>query len=540
MKKILSLALVLVAPLALMAQESISFTNQNNLIGNYQSSSDVATDMNGDRLDDYVRVSSSGIGIDYQNPDGTFTSVFINKNIQNVPNWSVAAGDIDQNGYNDLVLGNGQRVSFLVANSDGTDYTEVTFPEFIFSQRSTFADIDNDGDLDAFVCHDVDLSHPYRNDGTGTMTLDQSLIQTIDAPGNYAAIWVDYDMDGDQDMYLTKCRGGEPTGHPLNENAMYTNNGDGTFTENALAIGLQDADRSWATVFEDFDNDGDWDAFVVNHATQNNFFENDGNGNFTNIIETTGINKNDLGSWENLAADFNNDGYMDILSEMQAEVYLGNGDLTFTGQSLPFDEGAIGDFNGDGFLDVARGGDLWINDGNSNNYLMIGLVGVESNLNGIGARITIEGDWGTQMKELRSGQGFQHMSSLNVHFGLGAATTVETITINWPNGTVDVFEDVDANQTVVYTQGESVVLGLTDVSANAVNIYPNPTASELNFSMAGMEGTAVSVVDVNGKVVMNTNISASNSIDVTRLQSGVYFVQFEIENEAQSIKFIKK
>ncbi|HBR55058.1 MAG TPA: RNA-binding protein [Flavobacteriaceae bacterium] len=540
MKKILSLALVLVAPLALMAQESISFTNQNNLIGNYQSSSDVATDMNGDRLDDYVRVSSSGIGIDYQNPDGTFTSVFINKNIQNVPNWSVAAGDIDQNGYNDLVLGNGQRVSFLVANSDGTDYTEVTFPEFIFSQRSTFADIDNDGDLDAFVCHDVDLSHPYRNDGTGTMTLDQSLIQTIDAPGNYAAIWVDYDMDGDQDMYLTKCRGGEPTGHPLNENAMYTNNGDGTFTENALAIGLQDADRSWATVFEDFDNDGDWDAFVVNHATQNNFFENDGNGNFTNIIETTGINKNDLGSWENLAADFNNDGYMDILSEMQAEVYLGNGDLTFTGQSLPFDEGAIGDFNGDGFLDVARGGDLWINDGNSNNYLMIGLVGVESNLNGIGARITIEGDWGTQMKELRSGQGFQHMSSLNVHFGLGAATTVETITINWPNGTVDVFEDVDANQTVVYTQGESVVLSLTDVSANAVNIYPNPTASELNFSMAGMEGTAVSVVDVNGKVVMNTNISASNSIDVTRLQSGVYFVQFEIENEAQSIKFIKK
>ncbi|HIB49219.1 MAG TPA: T9SS type A sorting domain-containing protein [Flavobacteriaceae bacterium] len=540
MKKILSLALVLVAPLALMAQESISFTNQNNLIGNYQSSSDVATDMNGDRLDDYVRVSSSGIGIDYQNPDGTFTSVFINKNIQNVPNWSVAAGDIDQNGYNDLVLGNGQRVSFLVANSDGTDYTEVTFPEFIFSQRSTFADIDNDGDLDAFVCHDVDLSHPYRNDGTGTMTLDQSLIQTIDAPGNYAAIWVDYDMDGDQDMYLTKCRGGEPTGHPLNENAMYTNNGDGTFTENALAIGLQDADRSWATVFEDFDNDGDWDAFVVNHATQNNFFENDGNGNFTNIIETTGINKNDLGSWENLAADFNNDGYMDILSEMQAEVYLGNGDLTFTGQSLPFDEGAIGDFNGDGFLDVARGGDLWINDGNSNNYLMIGLVGVESNLNGIGARITIEGDWGTQMKELRSGQGFQHMSSLNVHFGLGAATTVETITINWPNGTVDVFEDVDANQTVVYTQGESVVLGLTDVSATTVNIYPNPTASELNFSMAGMEGTAVSVVDVNGKLVMNTNISASNSIDVTRLQSGVYFVQFEIENEAQSIKFIKK
>ena len=90
-----------------------------------------------------------------------------------------------------------------MANADGTAYTEYYNPDYIFSQRSTFFDIDQDGDLDAFVCHDVDLSHPYRNDGTGTMVEDQALIQTVDLPGNYAAIWVDYNNDSHTDLYIT-------------------------------------------------------------------------------------------------------------------------------------------------------------------------------------------------------------------------------------------------------------------------------------------------------------------------------------------------
>ncbi len=261
MKYILLFSLSMVFSVASFAQ--VTFTNQGNLLANYPDNSEIAVDMNGDWMDDYVRVSANGVGIDYQVGDGTFNSVFYTVPISNVPNWSVAAGDLDENGYNDLVLGNGQRVSFLYANVNGSDYTEVTFPEFIFSQRSTMSDIDNDGDLDSFVCHDVDLSHPYRNDGTGTMTLDQNLIITLDRPGNYAAIWVDYDNDGDSDMYLTKCRGGASPGDPDRDNAMYTNNGDGTFTENALEINMRDNAQSWSTVFEDFDNDGDFDAFIV-------------------------------------------------------------------------------------------------------------------------------------------------------------------------------------------------------------------------------------------------------------------------------------
>jgi hypothetical protein len=285
MKKYLLICSSLLAGASLMAQ--VSFTNQGSMLGNYSDHSEVGVDMNGDYLDDYVRVSQNGIGIDYQNSDQTFNSVWIPMSIQNIPDWSIAAGDLDKNGYNDLVLGNGSRVSFLFANADGTAYTLQDFPEYIFSQRSTMADIDNDGDLDVFVCHDVDLSHPYRNDGNGTMTLDQTLIETINAPGNYAAIWVDYDNDGDSDMYLTKCRGGASPGDPYRDNAMYTNDGTGVFTENAQDIGMRDNAQSWATVFEDFDNDGDFDAFIVNHDFQNRFMLNDGTGNFSDIIGKT-------------------------------------------------------------------------------------------------------------------------------------------------------------------------------------------------------------------------------------------------------------
>ena len=538
MKNYLVLCVYLLFGASVMAQ--VTFTNHGSMLGNYADSSEVGADMNGDYLDDYVRVSQNGIGIDYQNADQTFTSIWIPMAIPNVPNWSIAAGDLDKNGYNDLLLGNGSRVTFLLASADGTSYTPQDFPQYIFSQRSTMADIDNDGDLDAFVCHDVDLSHPYRNDGTGNMTLDQTLIETIDAPGNYAAVWVDYDNDGDQDMYLTKCRGGASPGDPYRDNAMYTNDGTGVFTENALDIGMRDNAQSWATVFEDFDNDGDFDAFIVNHDFKNRFMLNDGTGNFTDIIDTTGIDSSDLGAWENQAGDFDNNGFIDIFSEMSSELYLNNGDLTFTGMSLNFDEGAIGDFNNDGFLDVMNDGNFYANTtANGNNWMKIGLLGTTSNINGIGARIQILGEWGTQMREIRSGQGFSHMNSLIGHFGIGQSTVIDEIIITWPDGTVDIITDPAINTQIIVEQGSSP-LAITDFQKEGISLYPNPTVDVVRFSLPGLQEVPVSVIDVNGKVVLNTRISQENSINVGLLKSGIYFVQMEIEKKIVNYKLLKK
>jgi hypothetical protein len=538
MKKLLFLSFTIFSLTNLIAQPS--FTNRNDLIdNNYNGYTSITVDMNSDYLDDFVRVSENGVGIDYQQADGTFESVFISMIIQWVPDWSAAAADIDGNGYTDLLLGNGQRASFLFANEDGTDFTEVFEDLYIFSQRTNIVDIDNDGDLDAFVCHDVDGNHNYRNDGNQNMVLDFNLIETLNLAGNYASLWVDYDNDGDTDMHLTKCRQGSTPGDPERTNAMYRNNGDGTYTEVAAAINLDDNEQSWATVWQDFDNDGDFDAFCVNHSDANRFYENDGTGVFTDIIVSTGINPTDLGAWENHGADFDNDGYVDIFSEMARELYMNNGDMTFTGYDLPFDEGAVGDFNGDGYLDVGRAGDLWMNDGGTNNWVKFALVGVESNLHGIGARITINGDWGTQIREVRSGTGYSHMSTLIAHFGLGTSTEIESVLIEWPSGTVDLIENVDINTQHVFIEGENV-LGTSDFALNGISLYPNPTSAIINFSLKNMEGTPVRIIDVNGRTVLKTSISSNNSINIETLTNGVYFVQLQIENKDLSYKFVKK
>jgi hypothetical protein len=457
--------LTILTTFPVLVYSQVSFTNQGNLLGSTSSGTyqDCAVDMNGDFLDDVVRVANNGIYIDYQLANGTFEQTFFPMTIQNPPDWSICAGDIDKNGYNDLLFGNGQRVSFCMANDDGTAYTEDAHPEYIFSQRSTFADIDNDGNLDAFVNHDVDQSHPYRNDGNGNMVLDQSLIETLPVGGNYAAIWVDYDNDWDIDLYITKCRGGAPYGDDRRTNLLYRNNGDGTFTSVGEEANLADGNQSWTTVFEDFDNDGDFDAFIINHASDdmpngaaNKFMDNNGDGTFTDIIGSTGINPTDLGAWDGDAGDFNNDGFIDIFSQMSSELYLNNGDGTFTAQSLNFNMGGIGDFNDDGFLDVIQDDNLWINQGNENNWIKVGCEGLISNKNGIGARIEIYGDWGMQIREIRAGESFRPMSSLVEHFGIGTATEITQMIIKWPSGFITTIDNPEINETHIILEASCI------------------------------------------------------------------------------------
>ncbi|MFT5229247.1 MAG: hypothetical protein ACI9EV_002401, partial [Urechidicola sp.] len=447
-----------------------TFTNMTSLLNSPAGGKNCVVDMNSDGLDDIVTVSGANLVIDYQQTDGSFSETVYSVGLQNSPSWSICAGDIDGNGYNDLMFGGGSRVSFIYANADGTAYTEDYTPyetgvddPYIFAQRTNLVDIDNDGNLDAFSCHDVDLNHPYRNDGNGNLTEDQSLLPTIDITGNYASIFVDFDNDGDTDMYMTKCSGGNPAGHAANQNGLYVNDGNGNFTVDgpatASTYGLFDGDKSWVTVFEDFDNDGDFDAYTVNHSNQNFLRENDGTGHYSDVTTGSGINESDLGSWGCIGADLDNDGFIDILSDSGTgdEYYHNDGTsgLTFTGSSLPFDPQnmALGDLNNDGFIDAWSGSQLYMNDGNANNWTKICLEGVASNRNGIGARIEINGSWGTQIRECRSGEGFHPGNSLDVNFGLGTATAIDNITVKWPSGQVDVITAPAINTRIVIVEG---------------------------------------------------------------------------------------
>ena len=170
--------------------------------------------------------------------------------------------------------------------------------------------------------------------------------------------------------------------------------------------------------------------------------------------------------------------------------------------------------------------------------MKVGLEGIESNKNGIGARVKIVGDWGTQMREIRSGQGFSHMNSLLAHFGIGTSTDIETLIIEWPSGTVDVIENPNTNETIIVEEGSSP-LSISENAIENVRLYPNPTSEIINFSMKGLENTPVQIIDVNGKVVLSTKVSKESAIDVSSLKTGTYFAMLQVEKKITTYKFLK-
>jgi len=243
-------------------------------------------DMNGDFLDDIVSISSTNVNILYQQAGGGFNTTNITTTSADFsPSWSLAAADFDANGYTDLLYGGGQGVTFMKANDTGTGFTEISGSEYVFSQRSNFADINNDGHLDAFVCHDVAPNVYYINDGSGNLSFIQGGLGDYSSGGNYGSIWIDYDNDRDLDMFIAKC-GGE-TARRINQ--MHTNNGDGTYTENASALGLADDMQTWSSAWGDFDNDGDMDVFVGASSGTHKLMQNNNDGTFSNVTSTSGV-----------------------------------------------------------------------------------------------------------------------------------------------------------------------------------------------------------------------------------------------------------
>lgn len=516
----------------------ISFTSQQISIS--PTICNVA-DMNGDFLDDITYVEGNQITILTQKTVGGFdTTVMPLSTTVLTPDWSIAAGDFDRNGFNDLALGNGSRVTILKANETGTNFSIIAYPESIFTQRTNFVDINNDGNLDLWACHDVAQSHAYKNDGIGNLNFDISLMPTLAIGGNYQSLWIDYDNDGDMDMYLSKCRGGAAVGDPQRINLLYKNNGDGTFSECGDTAGVNDGSQSWSTAIEDFDNDGDLDILLSNISDTNKFYLNNGDGTFTDIYATTGIDAQ-VGSWELQAADFNNDGFMDFIWQNGKEIYLNNGDLTFSGYDINFNEGGIGDLNNDGFLDVQFANYVYYNVPNGNNWVKINLKGITSNSNGIGARIEIYGAWGKQIREIRSGHGFSHMSSLNAYFGIGTATEITKIVVKWPSGIVDTLWNPTINS-AIFIPESSTLNTVTNNYTQNLTVYPNPTSNYLKIHWNQNENIANSatIFDVSGKKIKEEKIT-NNTVSVQNLQKGPYIL--EIKNEKgkkYSCKFIKE
>jgi PKD repeat protein len=588
------------------------------------------TDMNGDFLDDIVSVTTTNIEFHQQNLAGSFTPVnYTTTTAQNSPSWSLAIGDYNADGYNDLLYGGGSGVTFMESDGLGTGYNQVSGTQYVFSQRSNFVDINNDGHLDAFVCHDVDPNVYYINDGSGNLTFNQGGLGDHPDGGNYGSIWVDYNNDRLPDLFIAKCRGGAGTAK-INE--LHKNNGDGTFTNVSVQANMADPIQTWSSAWNDFDNDG-WMDVVVGASSSadgmHKFMHNNGDGTFSNITAGSGLETYLGMSTEYASYDFNNDGFTDVFTPNT--ILYNNGNNTFTAHPIQMSAGAVGDLNNDGFLDVQNGTTTYFNSGNAYNWITVTLKGTTSNINGIGARVEIYGAWGKQIRDVRSGVGFRYMGTLNAHFGIGAATQIDSVRVLWPSGNNDVicnpennkvlhiienaapvataafsanatiideFESVNftdastpcpitwnwsvnpttgwnfsngttatsQNPTITFNTAGTYVVSLTASNSNGVSInqstetiqvnstngiyesnnetisiYPNPVNDIVNIKLNQLKINAIKITSIIGTQIDANLNKSNNSIDVSHLNAGTYFLSITTDSEKVIVKrFIKK
>jgi ASPIC and UnbV/FG-GAP-like repeat/Secretion system C-terminal sorting domain len=527
------------------APDRLSFTSTPvaAIVGTYNN---CIVDMNGDYKDDIVSaISNTQLAIAYQQNDGSFSSTnftLVNTVVQ--PSWSIAAGDYDNNGFNDLVYGSGSGVTFLKANATGTGYLTDRKTQSYLVQRTNFVDINNDGKLDAFACDDNAPNRIYMNDGTN-LVHSQGGIGDFPTGGNYASNWVDFDNDGDIDVYIAKCgQGGSGVGGNIDQ--LFRNNGNGSYTNIATEANMANAEQTWSGAVGDYNNDGFMDVIVgVNSASNgySNVKKNNGDGTFTSVTSGSGYDTNTSLGREYVTFDFDNDGFLDVLGS-GSNIMFGDGNFHFTPNPNTYPVSAVdrpvGDLNNDGFLDIQNGNNVLFNNGNTNKWLKINLEGIQSNRNGIGARIEVYGTWGKQIRDVQSGTGFQNMSTITAHFGLGQATEIAQIIIKWPSGVVDTINNPLPNQSLLVVEGSTLLTNATFNNSD-FSIYPIPAKNILNFkTTSSIDFATIKIFDLNGREIIKSELK-NNSIATENLSKGTYIVVLTDKNgKNYTQKFIKE
>jgi hypothetical protein len=289
----------------------------------------------------------------------------------------------------------------------------------------------------------------------------------------------DYDHDGYPDLFNP---GSSPAGGSQLAR-LYHNERDGTFREvvGALGSGLT---LPYSGAWGDFDNDLDLDLFVASDwsgGSRNNLYRNRGDGTFEEV--TSGPIVNDPGySLGAVWADFDNDGFLDLFvanAKSVGDAVYGYNNYLYQGQTdgtlrkltrgnVVTDGGvSVGaswtDYNDDGFLDLfvvnfEQGAQDYLYRGNPNGnaWLKVKLVGQASNRDGVGARVEAQARYAGaerwQLREIQGGDGFAHSAPLLAHFGLGDATNITTLRIEWPSGIVQELHDVAVRQTLTLTE----------------------------------------------------------------------------------------
>jgi hypothetical protein len=431
----------------------------------------------------------------------------------------VCAGDFDNDGFTDLFVTYwGQ--NRLYRNIGGTRFEDVTAKAHLTQDRAryntgcAFVDYDNDGHLDLFVANYLKFdfattpkpgSNPYcwyrgmpvncgprglpfdrnilyHSNGDGTFTDVSEKSGVAEPSGHYSlgVITGDFNGDGRPDIYVA-C--------DQTPSLLYMNQGDGTFTEEAVVRGAAFDENGKAlsgmgVTAADFDGDGRLDIFRTNFSDERStLYRNRGGGEFDDVTPSAGLARNTrYVGWGCGFFDFDNDGWKDLLvvnghvfpevDRLDAAVRFRNplilyrntgrggfDDVSTQGgpalQDLHSGRGAaFGDIDNDGSIEAV------INNQNERpsllkqashpqgHWLILNLRGTKSNRSAIGARVRVVAGGRQQIDEVRSGGSYLSQNDLRLHFGLGAATVIDRIEIAWPNGGETHLERIAADRII--------------------------------------------------------------------------------------------
>ena len=275
---------------------------------------------------------------------------------------------------------------------------------------------------------------------------------------------------------------------------------------------------------------------------------NDGMGNFTDVTVAAGLDVNGFFLQAKMS-DFDNDGYLDVLYAGGAHSYFhNNGDGTFTQFDNKFPNSdtmhsfGIGDLNKDGFLDVyASYGDvyvdsdsqnpdvLWMNNANDNNWIAFDLEATESNIDAVGAKVKIYGEFGIQVREVRAGESYGITNSFHLNFGLGQTAEVDLVEIYWPAGGITEITNPEINTYHQIVEGDCLIAPVTVSGGVTGELCPGETATltaPSGFTYLWSNGATTSSIEVDATGYYSVIVTdgqgcsaGSNTVGITVIEA---------------------
>jgi enediyne biosynthesis protein E4 len=455
--------------------------------------------------------------------------------------------------------------------------SQVGLADFDESRGAAWADFDNDGDLDLYVCN-LGLNRLYQN--TAGSFVDRAAALGVAGLANaqsWGAEWSDYDGDGYIDLFVANAN---------SANCLYRNLGsEGGFEdvadEASVGVALPTVE-SYCGVWGDFDSDGDEDLLISNRNHRPTLHMNDGDGTFSEVGESVGLTQAYDWAWGAAWIDCANDGDLDIILASSAIFTSAEGCLIYESSGIDFSPSntlllkgltgaagvAVSDLNLDGMLDfcipsffpgehpVLAKSNGSIEAGNWVEFRLMG-DGDEVNCSAIGTRVLAHaGSW-RQMASVSGGGGFCSQKSATLHFGLGSSTAVDSIEVLWPASQVaEVYYDLAANQR--YDISKTGGLSKTAPSAGRgvarilrLAASPNPFNPYVEIEVVlDLPGSiAIDVYDISGRLVRSLVSGAEyaaqhrltwdgKAANGAKCSSGIYFANVKTALSSESVRLV--